>query len=91
MYSSVETRFTIFDWSVSIMILFLLATNIKKEYFAFFYIRNPNMSRVMRKPVFANTKTKTQISGNREADQRLCFRYIYNTISLLHKYETSSI
>ena len=39
---------------------------------------------------FANAKRKTQISfavrGNREADQRLCFRYTDSTIPLLPKW-----
>ena len=36
----------------------------------------------MRKPVFCICKNKDadQIRGNREADQRLCFRYTYSTI-----------
>ena len=59
------------------------------------------MSLVVRKPVFfAYAKTKALISfavtenkgadqlrGNREADQRLCFRYTDNTIPLLSKSE----
>ena len=41
---------------------------------------------------FAYSKTKTdQLRGDREADQRLCFRYIDNTIPLLSKSETSSL
>ena len=46
----------------------------------------------MRKPAFCTyAKTKTQISFNREADQRLCFRYIDSTIPLLPKYKVSSL
>ena len=57
----------------------------------------------MRKHNFAYAKTKTQISfavtaklisafrGNREADQRLCFRYTNSTIPLLSKSEISSL
>ena len=44
----------------------------------------------MRKPAFAYAKTKTHIS-NREADQRLCFRYKDGTIPLLPKSEISSL
>ena len=35
------------------------------------------MSRVMRKPAFCicENKDADQLRGNREADQRLCFRY----------------
>ena len=35
-------------------------------------------------------KDADQLRGNREADQRLCFRYTDSTISLLSKYEISS-
>ena len=43
--------------------------------------------------LFAYAKTKTQISfseSNREANQRLCFRYIYTTMPLPSKSEISS-
>ena len=36
-------------------------------------------------------KDADQLHGNREADQRLCFRYIDSTIPLLSKYEISSL
>ena len=47
----------------------------------------------MRKPDFCISKNKDadQLRGNREADQRLCFRYIDSTISFLPKYEISSL
>ena len=35
-------------------------------------------------------KGADQLRGDREADQRLCFRYIDSTIPLLSKYEISS-
>ena len=43
----------------------------------------------MRKPVFCicENKDADQLRGNREADQRLCFHYTDNTISLLPKSE----
>ena len=46
----------------------------------------------MRKPTFCICENKDvdQLPGNREADQRLCFRYIDSTIPLLSKYEISS-
>ena len=49
------------------------------------------MSRVVRKPAFCICKNKDadRLRGNREADQRLCFRYIDSTIHLLSKYEIS--
>ena len=52
-----------------------------------------DMSRVMRKPTFCicENKDADQLRGNREADQRLCFRYIDSTISLLSKSEISSL
>ena len=46
----------------------------------------------MRKPAFCicENKDADQLRGNREADQRLCFRYIARKIPLLHKYKISS-
>ena len=47
----------------------------------------------MRKPTFCICENKyaDQLRGDREADQRLCFRYIGSTISLLSKSEISSL
>ena len=47
----------------------------------------------MRKPAFCicENKDADQLRGNREADQRLCFRYIDSTIPLLPKCEISSL
>ena len=41
----------------------------------------------MRKPAFCISENKDadQLRGNREADQRLCFRYTDSTIPLLPK------
>ena len=41
----------------------------------------------MRKPAFCicENKDAVQLRGNREADQRLCFRYTDSTIPLLYK------
>ena len=43
----------------------------------------------MRKPDFCicENKDADQLRGNREADQRLCFRYTASTIPLLSKCE----
>ena len=51
------------------------------------------MSLVMRKPDFCicENKDANQLRGNREADQRLCFRYMDSTIPLLFKSEISSL
>ena len=51
------------------------------------------MSRVVRKPAFGlcENKDADQLQGNREADQRLCFRYMDSTIPLLLKSEISSL
>ena len=51
------------------------------------------MSRIMRKPAFCicENKDPDQLRGNREADQRLCFRYMDSTIPLLPKSEISSL
>ena len=47
----------------------------------------------MRKPAFCicENKDADQLRGNREADQRLCFRYTESTIPLLPKSEISSL
>ena len=52
-----------------------------------------NFSLVMRKLAFCicENKDADQLRGNRKADQRLCFRYTDNTISLLPKSEISSL
>ena len=51
------------------------------------------LSRVIRKPTFCicEIKDAVQLRGNREADQRLCFRYIDSTIPLLSKPEISRL
>ena len=52
-----------------------------------------HLSLVMRKPAFCicENKDADQLRGNREADQRLCFRYTDSTIHLLPKSEISSL
>ena len=51
------------------------------------------MSRVMRKPAFCicENKDADQLRGNREADQRLCFRYTDSKIPILTKSEISNL
>ena len=55
-------------------------------------LRN-QLSLVMRKPAFCicENKDADQLRGNREADQRLCFRHTDSTIPLLPKSEISSL
>ena len=50
------------------------------------------MSRIVRKRDYCLCENKgaDQLRGNREADQRLCFRYSDSTIPLLLKSEISS-
>ena len=45
----------------------------------------------MRRPAFCicENKDADQLRGNREVDQRLCFRYIACTIPLVPKYKIS--
>ena len=52
----------------------------------------PNMSRVVRKSAFCicENKDADQLRGNREANQRLRFRYTASYIPLLPKSEISS-
>ena len=47
----------------------------------------------MRKPTFCicENKDADQLRGHREADQRLCFRYLESMIPLLSKSEISSL
>ena len=56
-----------------------------------FSIQYCHMSLVLRKPAFCicENKDADQLRGNREADQRLCFRYSDSTITLLPKSEIS--
>ena len=51
------------------------------------------MSLVIRKPAFCicENKDEDQLHGDREADQRLCFRYTDSTIPLLPKCIISSL
>ena len=51
------------------------------------------MSRVMRKQTICicENKDADQLRINREADQRLCFRYLDSKIPLLPKYKISSL
>ena len=51
------------------------------------------MSLVVRNPGFCicENKDADQLRGDREADQRLCFRYTDSTIPLLPIYEISSM
>ena len=51
------------------------------------------MSHVVRKPAFCicENKDADHLRGNREADQRLCFRYTDSTIPLHPKSENSSL
>ena len=49
------------------------------------------MSRIVRKPEFCLCENKgaDQLHGNREADQRLCFRHSDSTIPLLFQASSS--
>ena len=51
------------------------------------------MSLILRTPAFCicENKDADQLRGDREADQRLCFRYTDSTIPLLPKSEISSL
>ena len=62
--------------------------SIEQHYFVIFFLK----SRVVRKPAscICENKDADQLHGNREADQRLCFRYIECTIPLLLQSEISS-
>ena len=73
-----------------------LTVTAKRVYTGFWYyglLQWENISRVVRKPAFCicENKDADQLRGNREADQRLCFRYTDSTIPLLPKSEISSL
>ena len=55
-------------------------------------IQEERLSHPMGKPTICigENKGADQLRGNREADQRLCFRYSDSTIPLLLKSEISS-
>ena len=59
----------------------------------FRYFSEKQRSRVMRNSTFCicENKDADQLRGNREAEQRLCFRYIASTIPLLSKSEITSL
>ena len=61
--------------------------------FSVIFTQLENMSHVIRKPTSCTCENKDtdQLRGNREADQRLCFRYTNSKIPLLSKAEISSL
>ena len=66
--------------------------HIKKIFMRKIEAKASHMSRLMGKPTICigENKDADQLGGNREADQRLCFRYSDSTIPLLLKSEMSS-
>ena len=73
--------------------IFQLSSNIIKYTLYLFFCKSYDLSRFVRKTAFCicENKDADQLRGNREADQRLCFRYIASTIPLLSKYIISSL
>ena len=65
--------------------------NLHNTHFSYLYLSY--MSLVMRKPAFCicENKDADQLRGNREADQRICFRFTDSTIPLLPTSEISSL
>ena len=63
--------------------------NLKEDYSSQL---SDHLSRLVGKPTtcIGENKDADQLPGNREADQRLCFRYSDSTIPLLLKSEISS-
>ena len=57
------------------------------------HILTSHLSPDVRKPTFCicEKKDADQLCGNRENDQRLCFRYLDSTIPLLPKYKVSGL
>ena len=71
-----------------LIMLYILGLGARKSALVTIY----SMSLVMRKPAFCicENKDADQLRRNREADQRLCFRYLDSTIPLLPKSEILS-
>ena len=69
-----------------------LVGNQEDWFFRFTALSTLHLSRLMGKPTICicENKDADQLRGNREADQRLCFRYSDSTIPLLLKSEISS-
>ena len=82
------------SWSVknSNMLLPLISTNLCLNMQLLLDFNLHLLSRVVRKPdlCICENKGADQLRGNREADQRLCFRYSDSTIPLVPKSEISS-
>ena len=79
-------RHTLVGLSRKVVRIFIMRKNIlSPEYYY--------MSLVVRKPAFCicENKDADQLRGDREADQRLCFRYTDSTIPLLPSSEISSL
>ena len=70
---------------------FLLFSCRKGRFCIYTVTATMSLSRLMGKPTICigENKDADQLRGNREADQRLCFRYSDSTIPLLIKSETS--
>ena len=84
----------IFVWYLSMLgRLINLSRDVRKTGFLHMLGRLINLSRDVIKPDFCicENKDADQLRGNREADQRLCFRYTDSTIPLLPKYKISSL
>ena len=61
--------------------------------FDIYQVNMKHLSHPMRKQTMCigENKGADQLRGNREADQRLCFRYTDSTIALLSKSKISSL
>ena len=88
---------TLSFYSIKVKLLLLLLADyiIKIPQVDFVYRRHKwkNVSLVVRKPAFCICENKDagQLRSNREADQRLCFRYSDSMIPLLSKSKISRL
>ena len=92
----------LYSMIISLWVLALLRKHVSQTKFCFLVVRwfysgtcclyQNYWSLVVRKPGFCicENKDADQLRGNREADQRLCFRFTDTTITLLSKSEISS-
>ena len=80
-------------WLISSNLCLLLLGSPNTGFLKALLTFHSDLSRVVRKPAFCicENKDADQLLGDREADQRLCFRYTDSTIPLLPKSEISNL
>ena len=80
------TKIILYGRSLDLIAMWHPSDGHREQYYVY-------VSCVIRKPAFCicENKDADQLRGNREADQRLCFRYTDSIIPLLLKSEISNL